>query len=79
MPLYIKDDRTAELVAQLAKLRSISKQDAVRLAVRAELDRMEKAVPLCDRFAALRAAYPLPSRTGAAADKVFFDELSGEP
>ncbi len=79
MPLYIKDDRTAELVAQLAKLRSVSKQDAVRLAVQAELDRMENAVSLCDRFTALRAAYPLPPRTGAAADKAFFDELSGEP
>lgn len=77
MPLYIKDDATAELVAQLAKLRGLSKQDAVKLAVRAELDRTEEAVPLGDRFAALRAAHPLPPSTGEAADKAFFDDLSG--
>ena len=79
MPLYIKDDATALLVARLAKLRGISKQDAVKLAVRAELNRAEEAVPLRDRFAALRAAHPLPPGTGEAADKAFFDALSGEP
>jgi antitoxin VapB len=78
MPLYIKDDATAELVARLARLRGISKQDAVKLAVRAELDKAEEKVPLRERFAALRAKYPLPRRTGKKADKAFFDELSGD-
>ena len=78
MPLYIKDDRTAELVAQLARLRGVSKQDAVKSAVRAELDRAAEAVPLRNRFAALRQAHPLPPGTGESADKAFFDELSGE-
>lgn len=78
MPLYIKDDSTAELVARLAKLRGISKQDAVKLAVRAELDRAEEAVPLRERFAALRAKHPLPPATGRKADKAFFDDLAGE-
>jgi len=78
MPLYIKDDRTAELVAKLAKLRRVSKQDAVRMAVAAELDRAAEATPLRERFAALRRAHPLPPPTGHIADKAFFDELSGE-
>jgi antitoxin VapB len=78
MPLYIKDDTTARLVAELAERRGLSKQDAVKLAVRAELDRMAQAVPLRDRFAALRKAYPLPPPTGQPADKAFFDQLSGE-
>jgi antitoxin VapB len=78
MPLYIKDDATAELVAQLAKLRGISKQAAVKLAVRAELSRDERTVPLRDRFAALRAEWQLPPETGKRADKAFFDDLSGE-
>lgn len=78
VPLYIKDDSTAELVARLAKLRGISKQDAVKLAVRAELDRTEEAVPLRERFAALRAKHPLPPATGQKADKAFFDDLAGE-
>jgi len=77
MPLYIKDDKTAELVAELARLRGLSKQDAVKLAVQAELDRVTEAVPLRIRFAALRSAHPLPPSTGEKADKDFFDELSG--
>jgi antitoxin VapB len=76
MPLYIKDDTTAQLVAELAKLRGVSKQDAVKLAVKAELDRAAAAVPLRERFAALRRQYPLPPPTGQAADKAFFDDLS---
>ncbi len=79
MPLYIKDDDTAALVSQLAKLRGLSKQAAVKLAVQAELDRAAQATPLEDRFAALREAYPLPPPTGELADKAFFDEMSGEP
>jgi len=79
MPLYIKNDDTARLVDKLAKLQGVSKQDAVRLAVTAELERIAESVPLRDRFARLRAAHPLPSPTGVAADKAFFDELSGEP
>lgn len=79
MPLYIKDDRTAELVAELAKLRGTSKQDTVRFAVEAELRRMQQTVPLRERFASLRAAHPLPQPTGKPADKAFFDELSGDP
>jgi len=79
MPLYIKDDATARLVAELAQLRGISKQEAVRSAVQSELDRIASAVPLRERFAALRRAHPLPPPTGKVADKAFFDELSGEP
>jgi antitoxin VapB len=77
MPLYIKDDSTADLVARLAKLRGLTKQDAVRLAVQVELDRAREAIPLRERAAALRAAYPLPPPTGEPADKEFFDGLSG--
>jgi antitoxin VapB len=79
MPLYIRDDVTAGLVAELAKQRGITKQDAVRLAVTAELERAKEAIPLRERFAALRAAHPLPPPTGLLADKAFFDDLSGEP
>lgn len=79
MPLYIKDDTTARLVAQFAKLRGLSKQDAVKLAVQTELGRAAEAIPLRDRFAALRKAHPLLPPTGKAADKTFFDDLSGVP
>jgi antitoxin VapB len=79
MPLYIKDDATANLVAKLAKLRGTTKQAAVHSAVQAELDRAAEAIPLRERFAALRRTHPLPPRTGEVADKAFFDDLSGEP
>ncbi len=75
MPLYIKDDETARLVATLAKQRGVSKQAAVRLAVAAEL---AKISPLRKRFAELRRRYPLPPATGKKADKAFFDALSGQ-
>jgi len=79
VPLYIRDDATAELVAQLAKQRGLTKQDAVRLAVTAELDRDREAKPLRDRISAWREANPFPQPTGLKADKAFFDDLSGEP
>lgn len=77
MPLYIKDDETAALVAQLAHQQGLTKQEAVKRAVRAELDRAAPPTPLRESFAALRAAHPLPPATGFAADKAFFDDLSG--
>ena len=78
MPLYIKDDMTAELVAQLARKRGVSKQEAVRHAVQAELQHMTAAIPLRERIAAWRREHKLPPPTGQAADKAFFDELSGD-
>lgn len=89
MPLLIEDESTARLVTELAGQRGISTQDAVRLAVQAELDRAAwmtlattdaavGASSLRERFATLRKAHPLPPATGDAADKAFFDELSGD-
>jgi antitoxin VapB len=77
MPLYIKDDSTARLVSELAKLRGITKQDAVKLAVSAELSRAAEAIPLRERLERLRISHPLPPATNQVADKAFFDDLSG--
>ena len=77
MPLYIKDDATAELVARLARQRGLSKQGAVRLAVEAELNRSAAQMSVRDRLRKLWAENPLPPRTGKRADKAFFDDLSG--
>lgn len=78
MPLYIKDDATAALVDRLAKQRGVTKQDAVRHAVQAELDRMKEGIPLRDRLEAFWRENSLPPATGKTADKAFYDELSGE-
>ncbi len=79
MPLYIKDETTARLVSELARRRGLTKQKAVRLAVEAELERAEQAIPLRERLKLLWEAHPLPPPTGHTADKAFYDELSGEP
>lgn len=79
MPLYIKNDVTSALVGELARKRGVSKQEAVRLAVTAELARIAEATPLGDRLAVWRREHPLPPATGQAADKAFFDALSGDP
>ena len=78
MPLYIKDETTAQLVNELARQRGTAKQDAVKLAVLAELERTNKDLPLRERLAQWRKLHPLPPPTGEVADKAFFDELSGE-
>ena len=78
MPLYIKDDATAALVAELAKAVGTTKSDAVRRAVEAELARLAPKKPLREVFAEIRARRPLPPLTGEVADKAFFDDLSGE-
>jgi antitoxin VapB len=78
MPLYIKDNETAALFDRLAKSRGLTKQAAVKLAVTAELERAGLSETLHERLKRLRAAYPLPPATGLAADKAFFDELSGD-
>lgn len=78
MPLYIKDDATAALVTRLARLRGLSKQGAVKLAVEAELNRTIADPSLKDRLSRLWAENPMPPRTGKRADKPFFDNLSGD-
>lgn len=45
MPLYIKDNTAAKLVARLAKKRGVSKQEAVRAAVQVELNRIDREGP----------------------------------
>lgn len=78
MPLYIKDNATAALVDRLAKLRGLTKQDAVKLAVEAELRKTVEQVSVKDKLRRFWADNPLPAKTGKHADKEFFDDLSGE-
>lgn len=55
MPLYIKDSGVDELAEQVrVRLGAATKTDAVRQALRHELERHEKAVPLREKLAALQ-------------------------
>jgi antitoxin VapB len=78
MPLNIRSEEVNTLAEKLAARKRLSKTAAVRLALENELRRMDEATPLWERLKPLRekiAAYP---DTGLAADRAFFDELSGD-
>lgn len=78
MLLHIEDDATVELVRELADRRGVSEQDAVKLAVQAELARLQGGTPLQERLRRFHDQNPMPPKTGLAAHKAFFDDLSGE-
>jgi antitoxin VapB len=78
MAFHVRDLETDALVRELARKHGIGLTEAVRLAVRRELQRDADAVPLRDRIAALRHEVLRRPATGLEADKAFFDELSGE-
>ena len=74
MGIFIKDAETDKAVRQLAKLRGVSLTEAIRSAVKRELelteadDRDAELKKLQDQF----ASYPA---TGLKADKEFYDSL----
>ena len=74
MPLQIRDEETSRLVRTLAGLKGVGLAEAVRLAVEAELSR----IPLRERIRPIQERLAKIPKTGLAADKAFFDELSGD-
>jgi antitoxin VapB len=79
MPLYIKDEETTQLVNELARRRGMTKSDAVKAAVQAELQRDPPQFNVMQKLEKLWAENPLPPPTGRVSDKAFFDDLSGDP
>ncbi|MGD1015235.1 MAG: type II toxin-antitoxin system VapB family antitoxin [Roseiarcus sp.] len=77
MTLSIRDAATDKLVRALAKRKGVGLTEAVRLAVGAELSRLDDEQPLRERVAAIRRAVVARGRAGERADKAFFDDLSG--
>lgn len=78
MPLNIRSEEVNTLAEKLAARTRLNKTAAVKLALQNELRRAEEAIPLWERLKPLRvkiAAYP---DTGLAADRAFFDDLSGD-
>lgn len=79
MAFHVRDKETDTLVRELARKRGVGLTEAVKQAVRTELDRKEDEV--ARKLAAMKAisdevaSWP---RTGLKADKAFFDELSGD-
>jgi antitoxin VapB len=78
MPLNIRNEQVNQLAEKLAAQKRVNKTEAVRIALENELRRTSEALPLWERLKPLRervAAYP---DSGLAADKAFFDDLSGD-
>jgi antitoxin VapB len=78
MPLNIRDPEVNRLAAQVAELKGTTKTQAVREALKHELARVRKKLPLWERIKPLREGLARHPDTGVVIDKAFFDELSGE-
>jgi antitoxin VapB len=77
MPFHIRDPETDALVRELARKRGQGLTEAVKTAVGAELRREVAGVPFAERLRALQDKALSRPETGLAADKAFYDELSG--
>lgn len=81
--LFIKDDRTAALAADVARRLGTTKTEAVRrglqvLAVAQNDGPAESAGRTADWLRAYRKNHPLPDREAMKIDKAFYDALSDE-
>jgi antitoxin VapB len=78
MPLNIRNEEVNRLAEKLAATTHTNKTEAVKLALRNELERVKKAVPLRERIRPLQKKIASWPSTGLEADKAFYDKLSGE-
>ena len=79
MAFHIRDETTDRAVRDLAARKGVSLTEAVRDAVKGELDRLNQDQrPMLERIRDIQeraATYP---KTGLKADKAFYDWLSGD-
>ncbi len=79
MAFHVRDKVTDTLVRKLADQRGVGLTEAVRLAVSAELHRIETdAGERLRRMREISDELARRPRTGLKADKAFFDEISGD-
>lgn len=74
MALHIRDAEVDRLVRNLAEIRNVSLTDAIKVAVRNELDR----TPLQDKIRVIQDRVARMGSTGLVADKAFYDSLNDE-
>lgn len=78
MAFSVRSKAADDAVRRLAKLTNKSITDTIREAAENEYRRLRHGTPLIDRLAALADRYREFPETGLAADKAFFDEMSGD-
>ena len=77
MPLNIRNEAVNQLAKKLAARKHVNKTEAVKVALKNELRRIEEALPLRERLRPLQQRVLARPATGLEADKAFYDELSG--
>jgi len=78
MTFYVKDPATDRAVRRLAKLKGKTLTETIREAVEKEFTTLDRMKPLRERLRPLQERVAKIPRTGKAADKAFYDELSGD-
>ena len=78
MALHIRDAETDRLVRLLAERKGVPLTEAIKVAVRNELEREEQRPGLWERLKPLHERVAARPSTGLEADKAFFDGLSDE-
>jgi antitoxin VapB len=77
MPLNIRSETVNQLADTLAARLKISKTEAVRLALQAELTELDQKLPLIERVRSIQQDILGRPRTGLEADKAFYDDVTG--
>ena len=78
MPLNIRSEEVNQLAETLASRAGVSKTEAVRIALKNEIARRSRRVPLAERVKPLLDKMDAVPRTGLEADKAFYDSLNDE-
>lgn len=78
MPLNIRSEEVNRLAETLAARTQRNKTEAVKRALENELRRLDQAVPLRERLRPIQDRVLARPATGLAADKDFYDLLSGD-
>jgi antitoxin VapB len=79
MAYSIKDARTDRIIRELARAKGKPILNSIREACENELRRERAKTPLWQRLQPLVRRVASAPKTGACADKAFFDDLSGDP
>lgn len=78
MPLNIRSEEVNQLAETLASRAGVSKTEAMRIALKNEIARRSRSVPLAERLKPLLDTMDAVPRTGLKADKAFYDSLNDE-
>jgi antitoxin VapB len=78
MTIYIRDPATDKAVRKLAKIKGRTLTETIREAVESEYRQLKAKRPLRERIKYIQDRIAARPNTGLAADKAFYDELSGQ-